>query len=314
MERSLATASSRRLYLDGTKDQNLSFFIKRLENRITFCEWDKEILGPIIDQLGVEQGGKNSSQFWKIYNNEQLDVPQQTDFGVPVANVLVASVGQADDCVLLSSDLHKLKFLLHLTLQYCDKYQVQPSPGKTKLQLYSPSSLSVDRSCLMSTTSLQIDGTQIELVDDTEHVGVIRSTEGNLPHLLQRFTSHNRALYSVLHVGIARGHRGNPAASIRVEKMYGVPVLLSGTASLVLKQAEYDSIDAHYKKKLQSLMKLHDKTPDAVVYFLSGSLPSSATLHIKQLTLFSMIARLPDNILHKIGKYLLTTSKDSSKS
>ena len=61
-------------------------------------------------------------------------------------------------------------------------------------------------------------------------------------------------------------------------------------------------------------MKLHDKTPDSVVYFLSGSLPATATLHIKQLTLFSMITRLPHNILHKIAKYLLTTSSDSSKS
>ena len=97
-------------------------------------------------------------------------------------------------------------------------------------------------------------------------------------------------------------------------RLYGVPELLSGTASLVLKQTELDSIDAHYKKKLQSLMKLYDKTPESVIYFLSGSLPASATLHIRQLTLFSMIARLPNNILHQIAKYLLTTSKDLSKS
>ena len=62
-------------------------------------------------------------------------------------------------------------------------------------------------------------------------------------------------------VGLSRGRRGNPAASLRVEKMYGVPVLLSGTASLVLKQVEYDSIDMHYKNKIQNLQKLYDKTP-----------------------------------------------------
>ena len=39
-----------------------------------------------------------------------------------------------------------------------------------------------------------------------------------------------------------------------------------------------------------------------------------STLHIKQLTLFSMITRLPHNILHSIAKYILTTSSDSSKS
>ena len=96
--------------------------------------------------------------------------------------------------------------------------------------------------------------------------------------------------------------------------MYGVPVLLSGTASLVLKKVENESIDMHHKNKLQYLMKLHEKTPEAVVYFLSGSLPASAVLHLKQLTLFMMIARLPDNILYRIAKYILTTSKDSSKS
>ena len=26
-------------------------------NRITFCEWDKQLMGPINDEQGVEQGG-----------------------------------------------------------------------------------------------------------------------------------------------------------------------------------------------------------------------------------------------------------------
>ena len=52
---------ARRLYFNGTTDQNLSFIIRRLENRITFCEWNKELMGPIIDQRGLEPGGKFSS-------------------------------------------------------------------------------------------------------------------------------------------------------------------------------------------------------------------------------------------------------------
>ena len=122
---------------------------------------------------------------------------------------------------------------------------------------------------------------------------------GNLPHLLNRFSSHNKAIHSVLHAGLARGHRGNPAASLRVEKLYGVPVLLSGTASLVLKQSEYNALDRHFKSVLQNLLKLHDETPDSVVYFLAGSLPASAPLHIRQ---FGMICRPPQSILHRIAR------------
>ena len=173
---------------------------------------------------------------------------------------------------------------------------------------------SLDRDYLISTASLNINGSPIEIVNTAEHVGVIRSPEGNLPHLLNRFSSHNKAIHSVLHAGLARDHRGNPAASLRVEKLYGVPVLLSGTASLVLKEAEYNSIDRHYKSVLQGLLKLHDKTPDAVVFFLAGSLPASALLHIRQLTLFGMICRLPQNILHRIARYVLVPSSNRSRS
>ena len=117
----------------------------------------------------------------------------------------MASIGQADDCVLVSSDLHKLKFLLHLTLKYCEKYHIELSPRKTKLQLYTPPNQTLDRDYLSSAFSLQIHGTPIDLIVSTEHVGVIRSIEGNLPHILQRFTSHNRAVSKVLHAGLARG-------------------------------------------------------------------------------------------------------------
>ena len=146
------------------------------------------------------------------------------------------------------------------------------------------------------------------------YVGVLWSIGGNLPHLLQRFTSHSRAICSVLHAGLARGHRGNPAASLRVEQLYGIPVLLSCTASLLLKQTEFKQLDAHFKKKLIGPMKLYDLTSDSVVYFLAGSLPASALLHIRQLGLFCMISRVPNNILHRIAKHVLITVRDNSKS
>ena len=238
-------------------------------------------------------------------------MPQESDLGIHLGDVHVASIGQADDTVLVSANLHKLEFLLHLTLQYCKKYNVELSPSKTKLQLYCPPGCSGDELYLKAASSLSIAGTEIDFVPTTAHVGILRSVDGNSPHILKRFTSHNRALHSILSAGLARGHRGNPAASLRVEQLYGLPVLLSGTAALVLKKTEESHIDMHYKNKLQSLMKLHQKTPDPVVYFLSGSLPASARLHLKQLSLFSMISRLPNNILHRIASHILISGNDN---
>ena len=98
-------------------------------------------MGPIHDQQGVEQGGPNSSEEYKIYNNEQLDTAQDSKFGVRIGPMTVSCVGQADDSVLLSHDIHQLGHLLHLTTQYCDKYKVEMTPEKTKLQVFAPPSL-----------------------------------------------------------------------------------------------------------------------------------------------------------------------------
>ena len=60
------------------------------------------------------------------------------------------------------------------------------------------------------------------------------------------------------------------------------------------------------------LQGLHMKTPRSIVYFLAGSLPGEALLHMKQLSLFSMICHLPDDPLHQHAKYALSYLPASS--
>ena len=88
-------------------------------------------------------------------------------------------------------------------------------------------------------------------------------------------------------------------------------MLFSGVATLILNKNETDTISLHVKETVQKLLKLHANTPDPVVFFLAGVLPGEATLHLKQLTIFGMITRLPDNILHRIAKQMLICSPQS---
>ena len=121
--------------------------------------------------------------------------------------------------------------------------------------------------------------------------------------------AHTRALYSVLPAGLTMGHHGNPAAALRVETLYGCPVLLSGQSSLILNKTELASLDHHYKLSLERLQRLYKATPAAVVHFLAGSLPASALLHLRQFSLLGMLARLgPDNILHQHGINILSAN------
>jgi hypothetical protein len=95
-----------------------------LLNWKTVCEWNKIRMGPINDQCGVEQ--INSSDYYKVYNNEQLQVAQDSECGVNIGPVTISSISQADDVALISNAIYIF-------------------------------------------------------VKEAEHVGTVRSTDGNLP-------------------------------------------------------------------------------------------------------------------------------------
>ena len=279
--------------------------------RITYCEFDKSVVGPIYDEQGLEQGGVASSDCYKLYNNELLEMAQMSRLGVDMGGSLVLSaVGQADDTVLLSNDINKLMLIFQLAKNYCLKYNVQLSSSKTKLLKISPSR----HETIVPFNPISMDGSEVKFVEQAEHVGVIRSTDGNMPNILQRLRSFKQGLGSVISCGLARGHRSNPTASLRILSMYGTPRLLSGLPSLVLSAKEISIIDQQYKRTLQSIMKLAVNSPPCLVHFLAGSLPGTAILHLRQLSLFVMICLLPGDPLHDQAIQVLLTSPSSSGS
>ena len=297
----------RQLYMSGMEGNSLLYLDNRLTNRLSFLEFNKDIVGPIHDECGLEQGGVNSSDLYKLYNNDQLDMPQQSKLGVNLGNDLVISaVGQADDTAVLSNDIQKLNHLLGLIMQYCTKFNVKLSSSKTKLLMIPPPR----QTPFLPYNPINIYGDIISHVDQAEHVGVVRSAEGNMPNILRRVSAFKRALGSVLSCGMARSSRLNPAASLRILRCYGTPVLLSGLGSLVLSAKEVAAVDQQFKKTLQNILKLPPTSPAALIYFTAGSLPGTALVHLRQLSLFGMICRLTEDPLNQHGQQVyLNTSK-----
>ena len=91
-----------------------------------------------------------------------------------------------------------------------------------------------------------------------------------------------------------------------------MPVLCWCLASLLY--SEVNIIANHYKTTLESIQKLHQRTPAPVIFFLAGSLPGPAILHIRQLTLYSMICRLTEDPLNLHARYILSSAKKSTNS
>jgi hypothetical protein len=68
-------------------------------------------------------------------------------------------------------------------------------------------------------------------------------------------------------------------------------------------------VHRHHRVTLCRLQKLASTTPDCVVFFLAGSLPGTALLHLRMLGLLGMLARLgPDSILQQVGRQVLLSN------
>ena len=188
-------------------------------------------------------GHTSLPDFYKIYNNSQLKAAQESQLGVSIGSSIISAVGQADDVILLSSEIFNLQLLTALTESYCHKNRVLLEPTKTKFIAFAPTQddLSVQKAKIAH--NVTINNVKVTFSDELEHVGVIRHTCGNMPHILKRIGMHQRSLAAILFTGAAKSHRGIPAATLRLHSLYCTPVLLSGMASLVLKEKELKLLD-----------------------------------------------------------------------
>ena len=66
----------RNLYLFGLSGNSRLYLANRLRNCVISCNWKLNIIKSNFDELGLEQGGVNSSDLYKIYNNELLETIQ----------------------------------------------------------------------------------------------------------------------------------------------------------------------------------------------------------------------------------------------
>ena len=193
-------------YLAGTTDEGLVYLDRRLRNRLTYIEWDKQLMGPIMDTMGVEQGVWASDRIYRLVNNEQLHTAQQSELGVDIGlvvadnghlqHLVLSGVGQADDVGHLSNSLRDLKALLYLSQLYCEKYQVKLEAAKTKLLVYTTKETEMMAKVNLAVTPIIVDDAEISPSAQAAHVGVVRSVvDGNSPHIVPRLAAHRGAMF-----------------------------------------------------------------------------------------------------------------------
>ena len=166
----------------------------------------------------------------------------------------------SDDVSLLSPSPHALQSLLNISQSLTTSRCMLNVKEKTKLLAFAPKG-DVSVAYWHEVSPITMNGTHLPLSTEADHVGVLRSSSGNnLSSISSRIAGRTKSLYSVISCGMARHHRGNPAASLRVEASYSAPKLFSGLATLCLSPSELEVLSLHRRTTLQRLQHLHPCT------------------------------------------------------
>ena len=89
---------------------------------------------------------------------------------------------------------------------FYSKYSVELFAEKTRLQMFPCNQKHpVDLESIVN--PIRISKVTIDFSTTAEHVGILRSTDGNVPTIVARIESHKRALAAVLHWSVPQSQR-----------------------------------------------------------------------------------------------------------
>ena len=71
-------------FCTGTTGHSLNIINNRLTNRSSYIKYNNDVIGPINDTQGVEQGGLLSDRLFRLVGNDQILFTQISKLGVPL--------------------------------------------------------------------------------------------------------------------------------------------------------------------------------------------------------------------------------------
>jgi hypothetical protein len=240
-------------------------------------------------QQGVKQGSIISPMLYKLYINNLLDTLQRNQLGTLIGNNFIGTPTCADDILLISSCPHELQAMLDVCSEYSVNHSYQIHPGKSIVcTLHQP------RNSPLSETQWYLGSSPVTQNDSFTHLGIEWKKGSRHPSIDTNISKARRAAYSLMSTGL-HGHDGlGPATSVKLIQLYVTPCLLHGLDSAVLDKKSLSQLETFYRKLLRQVQSLPDNTAIEAVHWLSGTLPVTAQYHIRSLTLFGAICRLPN--------------------
>ena len=276
-----------------------------------FTKMNVNLSCEVVETLGVKQGQIDSSDAYKIYIGPCLDTLEDAQLGVWIGPINAGVSGVADDVFLCSDNPVKLQSLIDIASHYGSLYRVQYGASKTKITVSGPA---VDIQHYKDTKPWRMDGKQIEVVENNEHLGqIVSGMNQEEKNVDLRISKARNALFGLLGPAFSHSCLLSPILKLPLFKTFVCPVLRSGLSSIVLRNTTLYPLSIFHRKTLRGLLSLSKQASTAALHFLTGELPIEATIHKDIFSLFYSIWSNPKTKIYTIVKYLLTASSQKSR-
>ena len=135
-------------------------------NMTCIVKWENEFSREFRIPLGIKQGGINSPDFFGVYIDDICAILRNANIGCHIYKIFLAMILFADDLCLLAPTRQALNKMIQLCATYCNKYGLAFNASKSKIVVFSKSSINYDGFC-----PILLNGKKIDYVDNVTYLG-----------------------------------------------------------------------------------------------------------------------------------------------
>ena len=204
----------RRLYHTGVEGWTWSLIHSLHSEAVSVVKWQGNYSQPFKVKQGVRQGGILSTDLFKVHGNTLLDRIQETGKGCYIGEICCAAPTCADDMLVLTDVEYAMQFLLSIAVDnsIMEKYLLQP----VKSVLLYILNITTRRANTNSQPSLYLKGEPMPVVDETMHMGLMRSSDTQESAVRENIAKARRTLYSLMSSGLHGKNGLDPETSIHL--------------------------------------------------------------------------------------------------
>jgi hypothetical protein len=249
---------------------------------------------------GVFQGSKWSMRMFQAFHRDFLQLLCKSGSGCTVYSIPAACPAYADDVTILALFLVALQNLLDVANEYRAKWRLDFGIKKCAIVVCGSEKAKQDNKAFLQ-------GEQIPVVTEYNHVGVPFIASGNHDNFIQARTSKARRNFNAL-LGIGSSLGGvNPSVGSKLYWSIVIPAMLYGTEIMCLPESITDKLETQHRQFGKRVQGLPESTSNPASYATLGWWSIQAYIDKKKLLLLHNILSIkPDSIYRKVPTARLT--------